>query len=86
MGSARATRTNSSTLVGDVAKVKRPAKARRILNYHTVAIPRREPDKSQGHDRAERMTSQHIHRPWYLCEDVLSKIINSQLARTGSVP
>ena len=72
--------------VGDIARVKRPAKARGILNDHTVAVPRREPDKSQGHDRAERMTSQHVHRPRYLCEDVLSKIINSQLARTGSAP
>ena len=32
------------------------------------------------------MTSQHVHRPWYLCEDVLSKIMNSQLARADSVP
>ena len=32
------------------------------------------------------MTSQDVHRPWYLCEDVLSKVTNGQLARTGSVP
>jgi hypothetical protein len=32
------------------------------------------------------MTSQDVHRPWYLSEDVLSKVINGQLARTGSVP
>jgi len=32
------------------------------------------------------MTSQDVHRSWYLCEDVLSKVTNSQLARTGSVP
>ena len=72
--------------VGDIARIKRPAKARGILNYHTVAVLRREPDKSHGHDRAERVTSQDVHRPWYLCEDVLDKIINSQLVRTGRVP
>ena len=32
------------------------------------------------------MTSQDVHRPRDLCEDVLSKVTNSQLARTGSVP
>jgi hypothetical protein len=71
--------------IGDVVRVDRTA-TRGILNYDTVAVLRREPDKSHSHDRAERMTSQDVHWPWYLCEDVPSKIIYGQLARTGRVP
>jgi hypothetical protein len=82
-GSARATRTASSTTSATLRGSSDPPPGG-ILNYHTVAVPRREPDKSQGHDRAKRMTSQDVHRPWQLCEDVLNKVINGQLARTGS--
>ena len=72
--------------VGNVMQVEGPGKARGILDHHPFAVSRSQPDKRQRHDRAEGMTSQDIHRPWQLGQDVLSKVIDGQLLRAGIMP
>jgi hypothetical protein len=59
---------------GGVAELQRPSKTRRIFDHYTIAEVLLEAHKSQRHDRAERMTSQNIHRARYLGEDVLRHI------------
>ena len=70
----------------NVAKVEGPGQAGRIFDHHTLAVSRGEPGESQGHDRAERMTSQNIHRPCHLGENVLSKVIDGQPLRARIMP
>lgn len=71
---------------GSVAELQRPAKTRRILDHYTIAEVLPKADKSQGHNRTERMTNQDIHRARYLCEDILRHVLHSQVRWTSSVP
>jgi hypothetical protein len=71
---------------GGVAEFQRPSKTRRILDHYTIAEVLLKADKSQRHDRAERMTSQDIHRARYLGEDVLRHVLHRQVRRASSVP
>jgi hypothetical protein len=69
-----------------VAELQGPGKTRRIFDHYPITEVLLKADKSQGHNRAERMTSQDIHRARCLGEDVLRHVLNRQVRRTSSVP
>jgi hypothetical protein len=69
---------------GGVAELQRPGKTRRILDHYTIAEVLLKADKSQGHDRAERMTSQDAYWTRYLGKDVLRHVLHRQVRRASS--